>query len=159
MSRLKRVVSLMLLVFFAAGSLSAQAVQPKSSAPAYILTLLLGFGTGQYYVGENGNPFLIGELVGYAAVLGGVLIDASANPGGYTFGYAYDYTGVYIAAAGVVELLVFRIWEIVDVFGAVDRARAAGRVALVPVVSIQRTSFEPGVLPVTSYEIGASLQY
>ncbi|HVN77549.1 MAG TPA: hypothetical protein VMW38_00995, partial [Terriglobia bacterium] len=140
MSRLVKVVLLMLLVFLAAGSVFAQTTPPpKSSTPAYLLAILLGFGSGQYYVGENGTPFLIGDLAGWGMEIAGYLVILSdASSASYT---STADTGAYLVLGGAAVLLVSRIWEIVDVFGAVDKARAAGRVAVVPVIDVKRTSY------------------
>ena len=70
MSRLFKVVSLMLLVFLAAGALFAQDQPKKPVWPAYVFSLALGFGSGQYYLHENGTPFLIGDAIGYGGRAG-----------------------------------------------------------------------------------------
>ncbi|MGA2641289.1 MAG: hypothetical protein ABSG21_10365 [Spirochaetia bacterium] len=178
MSRLIKVVSLMLLVFLAAGNLFAQTTQPKAAWPAYVLCIFPGYGFGHYYLGQNGTPFLLGDLIGAGVALAGMGLIASAfSPGSVLsidiFLVFFPYgpppeivvdssefrTGCALLIAGGVVLLVSRIWEFIDVFAAVDRARAAGKVAVVPVFNVQRTSYKPGVSTITSYDLGVSLQY
>jgi hypothetical protein len=54
--------------------------------------------------------------------------------------------GYGIVVVGGLVYLVSRVWEFVDVFGAVDKAKKAGKVVeVVPVVEVRRTSFELGV--------------
>ncbi len=150
MSRLFKVVTLVLLVFFAAGSLFAQE-QPKNAWPAFFLSIFFGFGLGQYYLGQNGTPFLLGDFIGAGVLTGGMYLAArSLLP--RAFGDSVDSSefqaGYTLLIAGSVVILVSRIWQIIDVFGTVDRARKPGKVAgVVPVidVDIQRTSFELGV--------------
>jgi hypothetical protein len=153
MSRFLKIVTLALLILLAAGSLFAQS-SAKPAWPAYPLAIILGYGTGQYYVGANGTPFLVADIVGDVAVYGGLIWAVSSaasvltNPS--ATGAADAATGVFIGyglvGVGSVVLLVSRIWQIVDVFGAVDKAKSAGKVVeVVPVVDVQRTSFELGV--------------
>jgi hypothetical protein len=48
--------------------------------------------------------------------------------------------------AGTIALSVFRIWELINVFGAVDDARRAGKVAAFePMVNGNLTQLEIGV--------------
>ncbi len=141
MSCLLRVVTLAVLVFFAGSSLSAQD-QPKPAGPALLLSLFVGFGTGQYYCGTDGTKFLVSDLAGLtmtAVVLTspGILLSAGSLEAAFTF-----------LVFGPVTFLVSRIWQILDVFCAIDEARKAGRVAeVVPAINvgIRRTSFDLGV--------------
>jgi hypothetical protein len=153
MSRFLRIVTMALLILLAGGALFAQG-SAKASWPAYPLAIIVGYGTGQYYVGANGTPFLIADVVGDAALYGGLIyavVSAASVIGNQSMsGAANATTGVLvgygIAGVGSVVLLVSRIWQIVDVFGAVDKARADGKVVeVVPVVDVRRTSFELGV--------------
>jgi hypothetical protein len=148
MSRLFKVVTLVLLVFLAANSLFAQE-QPKAAGPAYILSIFVGFGLGQYYLGQNGTPFLVGDLIGMGMVLAGMelVLTSFFAPSVSAWNDTVN-TGCTAFMVGGIVFLVSRIWEIIDIFGAVNRARKAGKVAeVVPVidVDIQRTSFELGV--------------
>ncbi len=157
MSRLITVIALILIGFLAAGAVFAQDLQPKAEWPAYLLSVFIGFGTGHYYLGANGTPFLIGDVLGLGVEVGGLLYELGAA-------VALDTTqtldGLTLVIVGAGIFLVSRIWEVVDVFSAADEARKAGRVAaVVPVFSVRRTSFESGVAPALSYEVGVSLTY
>ncbi len=154
MSRFVKVVMISLLILLAAGTLFAQDAGPKAAFPAYALSILLGFGTGHYYVGANGTPFLIGDLVGVGGMAAGGIIavaslfSAATNPT-YT-GAANAISGAAIGygvlGVGAAVYLVSRVWEDISIFGAVDAAKKAGKVAeVVPVVNIQPTSFELGL--------------
>ena len=155
MSRLFKVVSVMLLVFLAAGSLFAQDAQSgKPAWPAYAFTFLLGFGTGQFYLGQNGTGFLIGDAAGLAGLGVGYAVIASSI---FSIGTSYTDTSLTSAGTGVIVgyglvvvgsivFLISRIWEDIDIFGAVNRARQAGKVAEInPVLEIHNTSFEAGI--------------
>lgn len=140
----------------------AQDSRPRASWPGYALGILLGFGTGHYYFGENGTPFLVGEVVGFGGIVVGLvkLNNASLSSPTMTVGDALHSPEVSLALAGALVFWVSRIWEIADLFGAADRAKRAGRVAdLCPVVNVQRTSHAPGISPLTSYEVGVLVKY
>jgi hypothetical protein len=154
MSRFLKIVSLSLLILLAAGALFAQGTQPKQAWPAYAFSILLGFGTGQYYVGANGTPFLIGDLVGVGGVVVGEVVilssvaSALSNPtsSSVASGGAGVIVGYGLIVVGGIVYLVSHVWEIIDIFPAVDKARKAGKVVeVVPVVDVRRTSFELGV--------------
>ena len=154
MSRLFKVVSIMILIFLATGALFAQSSHLKPAWPAYVFSAALGFGSGQFYLGQDGAPFLVGDILGLGGVIGGYVVILSA-----IFPYLYDggssypssalptiETGTDIVIVGLIVYMISRVWEFVDVFDAVDRAREAGKVAeIVPVVDVRRTSFEVGV--------------
>lgn len=147
MSRLFKIVTLAFLIFLAAGALFAQDAQPKAAGPAYALSILLGFGTGQYYLGTNGTPFLVGDLIGVGAWIGGGLFALSARGATDTqAAVPLTVTGFAFVLAGSLVYLVSHVWEIIDVFAAVERAQKAGTVVeMVPVVDVRRTSWELGV--------------
>ncbi len=146
MPRAFRLVLVIFLALFAAGVVSAQgAPGPKPAWPAYLFSIFLGFGTGQYWVGGNGNPFLIGDLscVGIAAIGAGL---ALGSPAPSSSGLSGASAGYLMIGVGAIAFSVFRIWELIDVFGAVDDARSAGKVAaLEPVVTGSLTQLEMGV--------------
>jgi len=140
MPRPLKVVALLLLAFLAGGSLSAEE-QPKAAAPAYLLSAFVGFGTGQYYCGANGIGFLVVDIVGV-----GVVVYGLGSASGSTFSQGLQ--GAAFIELGGLVLLVSRIGQIINVFGAVERAKREGRLAdVVPVINvdIRRTSFELGV--------------
>ena len=148
----------MLLVLLAAGALFAQDAQPKAEGPAQAFSVLPSFGTGQYYVGANGIPFLTADVVSWAGWVAGIAVEYAAayDPSLYSIspyegGLVAQATGLGIVLAGGLVVLVF---------SNVDRAKKAGKVAeIVPVFTVQCTSFGAGVLPVTSLELGVALKY
>ena len=156
MSRAIKVITVLLLLFVIGGNAFAADAAPKSAVPAYLLSILLGYGSGHYYLGDNGTGFLIGDLAGTAGVVvGGVLAVSAAA----TVASATSYSdieaaaatltiGYVVVAAGSLITSVSRIWEVVDIFGKVDKAKADGRVAeitVTPVIEMTPTSFETGI--------------
>jgi hypothetical protein len=131
-------------VTLAAGIAFAQATpEAKPAWPAYLFSIFLGFGTGQYWVGENGNLFLIGDAscVGVVA-LGAVMASLSA---GTSPPSAQVTVGYVMVGVGAIALSVFRIWELIDIFGVVDTARKSGKVAEIdPVIIASPASFGLG---------------
>ena len=139
MFRPLKVVTLAFLVFFAASSLFAH-TQPKAALPALLLSVFVGFGSGQYYCGTDGTKFVLYDVGGLGMTALGAIMLASND-------LDQSFTGISFLLAGAGTFLVSRIWQIFDVFWAVDEARKAGRIAeVVPVVDvdIQRASFELG---------------
>jgi hypothetical protein len=147
LSRFLRIVTFALLAFLAAGVVSAQDAQPKAAWPAYAYSLLLGFGSGQYYLGANGTPFLVGDLIGVGAWIGGGIFALSArSTTDAQAAISSTVTGSVFIIVGSLVYLVSHVWEIIDVFHAVDSAQRAGRVVeIVPVVDVRRTAWELGV--------------
>jgi len=166
MSRHIRFTALLLVLVLAAGGAFAEGAQAKSAFPAYALSFLLGFGTGQYYLGENGTPFLIGDAVGLGLEVGGLIYEvvSAASVTSDSASYESAVTGVYvgygIVLVGGIVYMVSHVWEILDVFSAVDRARQAGTVAAVsPIIDVTTTAYEPGIATVMSCEVGLSFKY
>lgn len=139
MSHAGKLVVMVLAVMLTAGAVSAQsAPEPKPSWPAYVFSIFVGFGTGQYWAGGNGNLFLIADLSCVGVMTAGAVAAASSTPPG-TVGYV-------MIGVSAIAFSAFRIWELLDVFGAVEEARKAGKVAAVdPVLGISPTSLELGV--------------
>lgn len=77
MARLPKIVTLVLLILLGAGALFAQAQPKKPAWPAYAFSLLFGFGTGQYYLGDNGTAFLIGDVIGLGGIIAGEVVALS----------------------------------------------------------------------------------
>ena len=119
------------------------ASKPKPAWPAFFLSVFVGFGTGQYYCGTNGTTFLLCDFLGLAMTVA-IVVDPFLLMQG-----ARNLEEAFLSLfTGPVLLLVSRIWQIFDVFWAIDEARRYGRVAeVVPAldVDIQRTSLELGV--------------
>jgi hypothetical protein len=137
-----RVLAVVMLLALAVGSVFGAAPEtPRPAWPAYGLSILLGFGTGQYYLGENGTGFLIADAGGIACMVGGYVYMLSAvgalalNPSA-----SLDtlYIGYGIVGVGAAVWAVSRIWEIVDIFGTAERLRQEGKVAsLQPVLDVR----------------------
>ena len=160
MSRLIRKASIPVLFLLAAGALFGEASKPKDSSLAYPLAICVGFGIGHYYIGQNGAPFLIVDLISTAGIAAGYVIMARSfvmampprNPGSSSGSNASidPHIGFDIWFAASLVLAICRVWQVVDIFRAVEVARKLGTVVeAVPVVNIQ----------VTSYEIGVALRY
>lgn len=143
MSHSVKVALLALAVVSVSPAAFAQDAQatPRPAWPAYLFSIFVGFGTGQYWVGENGTLFLVGDLSSLAVVGVGAIVAASSPSAssGATAGYV-------AAGVGAIAFSLFRIWELIDVLGAVENARKAARVAeIAPVVDVRATSLEVGV--------------
>jgi hypothetical protein len=141
-----RVIVLSLALLFAHAAAFAQsAPEPKPAWPAYLFSIFVGFGTGPYWVGQNGNLFLIGDLSCVGVAAAGALVAFSSSPSSGT-GFSGASAGYLMISAAAIAFSVLRIWELIDVFGAVQKARKAGVVAeLEPAVSIDPTSLGIGV--------------
>jgi len=83
------------------------------------------------------------SCVGVAAI-GAAL--AVGSPAPTSSGLSGGSLGYLMIGAGTIALSVFRIWELINVFGAVDDARRAGKVAAFePMVNGNLTQLEIGV--------------
>jgi hypothetical protein len=122
-----------------------QTIPPKPAWPGYAMAIFLGFGSGQYYLGANGTPFLIGDIAGIAVMAGGyayMLVGAMSAPDPY----AVITTSYIIIAAGGLVYSVTRVWEIIDIFGTAERMRQAGKVVrILPDISVQPTCISLGM--------------
>ena len=155
MSRLFKVIALALLILLAAGALFAQdAPMSRPAWPAYALTYLLGFGSGNFYLGQNGFGFLIGDAagiaglgIGYAVIVSSVLaIGTGSTTSSLTSAGTGVITGYGLVVVGSIVYLVSRVWEDIAIFGAVDKARKAGTVAEVePILEMNNNSLEAGI--------------
>jgi hypothetical protein len=146
MTRFFKIATMALMILAAAASLFAES-RPKAAWPAYVLSIFPGLGLGHCYCGENGTTFLVGELAGLATL--GVGIHLTVQETVQELASGRRSAGPYLAAVGFGVLAAFRIGELIDIFGAVGRARKAGRISeVVPMVDadIKRASFELGVL-------------
>jgi len=139
-----------LLILVVGGAVFAQGVQTRAAWPAYALSIVLGLGTGQWYLGENGLGFLIGDVSGVAIAAGGaaylyeMLVVGSSPVGSDSFAETVAI-GSTIVGAGALVFLVSRVWGILDIVDALDRDRQAGKVAnLEPVIEMrpQGVAFE-----------------
>jgi TM2 domain-containing membrane protein YozV len=137
-----RVLVVVILVL-AVGAVALSAQQPKKdAAPAYLFSWLLGFGSGHFYLNDPGAVrFLVLDILSYGATIGGYVVMYSALYDPYAdFDAAMSriYIGGGIAIGGAILLAAARIWEIIDIFRAVNEQRAAGQVVMRPAVEIRR---------------------
>ncbi len=142
-------VLVVLVLLLAVVSMSAFA-QQKSATPAYLLGILLGFGTGHFYLQDSmAVPFLVMEGSATAGIIVGYIIYAAAASSWITSGLTGLYTGttvsgppagLYIggglAIIGGLALTGFKIWEIIDLFGVVKEQREQGKIAFAPAVTV-----------------------
>jgi len=155
MSRFTKAVLVVLLVLAVAGVAFGQGAPFMRPAwPAYALSIFFGFGTGHYYVGANGTPFLIGDVGGIAAVgvgyalIASSLISTGLNPSSTNVGSLETgvITGYGLIVVGGIVYAISRIVEDISIFGAVDSAVKAGKVAQIePVLQLTNTSLEVGL--------------
>lgn len=141
MNRFFKILAIVLIVLFCAGVLFAQSgPASKPGWPAYAFSILLGFGTGQFYLGENGVGFLVGDLALYAGIAGYYVNLLTLPYGDYSALQTRIFVGSAILGIGSVITLVSRVWEIIDVIGSVDRLTKEGKVAsLTPTLEIRPT--------------------
>ena len=152
MNRTARVlIAVLLLLTVAATSLVAQEAQ-RDPVPAYLLTWLVGFGTGHFYMQDDAAvKFLLLDAVSYLATLGGL---------GYAYYALYEDiyddpysadipTGVLVGlGVGIVGSIVYmgvRIWEIVDIFQVADQQRSRRGTAVGPILQIGTEGVTAGV--------------
>lgn len=143
MQKAKKLIACTVLIFFMLAT-ATYAEEAKSPVPAYLLSFLLGFGTGHFYLGDDSaSLFLIGELCGTGLIIASLFIALS---GFDLFGsdpHSFESTiAQVVAGIGILTLTIFRIWEIIDIFGAVDDAKKRGTAASNNVsIKLSPTSF------------------
>ena len=144
MSNTLRVLLVSLGVMLAVGALFAQSdPEVKPAWPAYLFSILLGFGTGPYWVGGNGNLFLVSDLscVGFVAIGSVIVYGCDGLSSRSTL--SGEAAGYLVIGAAAITYSIFRIWELLEVFNAVDKAKKAGLVAdFNPIVTVNPTSLE-----------------
>jgi hypothetical protein len=111
--RASRIVVVLLIgMLFAASLAAADQTPQKPMWPAILFSALLGFGSGQYYLGESGVLFTVGEAAGLGLCIGG---------GVYSYAVRYNWNArggdiaEGIAVGGLVVFVALRIWEFIDV--------------------------------------------
>lgn len=140
----KIMIIVMVLLAIMSTSVFAQSAK-KDAMPAYLLSIFLGFGTGHFYLGSSNaftfllldGGFLAVEIIGSSLMLASaqsavndIYTNGTASTSGITLGYA-------MVLAGALGYLGVRIWEIVDIFGQVDKMRAKGKIAqLLPKIEV-----------------------
>jgi hypothetical protein len=130
-------VVVLLLLAVGASTIGAQEPE-RNPVPAYLLSWLVGFGTGHFYMRDDAAVrFLLLDAISYAATLGGTIYLYSVVLDPYA---TYDDTGIYIGAGvAIIGALVYtgvRIWEIVDIFQVADEQRMRRRTAVAPTLAI-----------------------
>jgi len=146
MTRGIRIAILVLAIFMATGTVFAADNAPRAAWPAYAFSILLGFGSGQYYMGTDGLWFTVGDVAGLGLILGGGIyaltaagsaLGAAAN-GSYTTAATTAEGGVLVAygiiVVGSIVWGVSRIWEIVDTVLTAPKLMSQGKLAVAPVI-------------------------
>ncbi len=138
-----RIVAAVLLVFCAAGAFAEEAPKP-AALPAYILACSVGFGFGHLYLGDARWSTFFALDAGLCACM--VLNEVAA--------FIDDVWGAspfILIGAAVLEVLAVpayglaRAMEALSVFRLVDERRAAGELALSPVLAPQADGFRVGL--------------
>ena len=115
----------------------------KEATPAYLLTIFIGFGSGHGYAeSPKWSSFClaeVGSLVIYA-VGTGMYANAITSVKYYSSTSISDAsskaaTGALVMGMGAIALSVSRVWEIVDIFGTVEKQKKLGIL----------TSFDPSI--------------
>ena len=111
--------------------------QQKDPVPAYLLSILLGFGTGHLYLDDGmARQFLILDAATLAATaVGGLVVVASLFVAIDSESYAGVYAGYGLAAAGAIAFAGSRIWEIVSTINTVDAVAENNKTAIKPSIS------------------------
>ncbi len=124
--RFPTIIVVLLIGMLCVGSLdAADRVSQRPVWPAYFLSIFLGFGSGQYYLGESGTGYLLGEIGGIAGVLAGTgyllytvikNYDTTLPPSSFMDAvYSDALLGYGVMLAGFGVFVVVRVLEIVDV--------------------------------------------
>jgi hypothetical protein len=169
MSPIAKVGVILLLLLVAAGSLFAEDAGARPVWPAYLFSILLGFGSGQYYLGQDGMPFLVADIAGCAVEIIGLGIEFSGIASLYRFSYyGTDYqnaldqvwTGLAVVVGGGAVLVVSRVFQIVGVARETGRARSGEKVSgAEPWFELVPVWFAPGSAPAVSCDVGLTLRY
>jgi hypothetical protein len=137
------VVVLLLGVMLVAALPAEDQASPRPMAPAVLLSIFLGFGSGQYYLGESGVLFTVGDVAGIGLVAGGVayVLVAWADTAHYTtkltsYGsesYPETTAGYVMLGGGIVVYAVSRVWQLINVVSYRPR-KAEQTSSLTPVI-------------------------
>jgi hypothetical protein len=155
MKRFARALAVVLVLLLAAATASLAQETKKDSTPAYLFSILLGFGTGHFYLQDKAAvKFLLLDLGSLAASMVGIglmtysLIQLETEPYSLEFPTGYLF-GIGLGVLGSLFYSGFRIWEVVDVIKTVNEQQAAGKVTLMPSMRL-----EPG-----GTQLGVTLSY
>ena len=138
----KGLIVLLLILVLSVSSYSEET--KKSAVGGYLLSGLVGFGTGHFYIGsDHAMKFLLLEGGSLAVYVVGTVIATSAvtqaynfnDPAGAEKAASQAVLGGTISLVGGVALLAFHIWDFIDIFGEIDKKKAEGVVAWQPSVN------------------------
>lgn len=104
----------------------------KNATTAWLLSILLGFGSGQFYLNNSGAPFLITELLFVAGGVTGSIMLFTGEP----------IAGPIISYVSAGGMLITRIIEWVNLSKKVRTMRTEGRIAFNPVIRIDPVSHD-----------------
>jgi len=130
-------VLLVVLVFTLLAASVSMAQETKNATPAYLFSILLGFGTGHFYLHDDAaKKFLLLDAGSLAAVIGGEVV-VLVSVGSWVSGGGTDMpTGVLVGygvmVVGALAYTGFRVWEVVDIFKTVGEMRTAGKITMRP---------------------------
>ena len=133
MRQLRNVTIVLLLLVVYEHTFAEPPTSSRPGWPATALSIFLGFGTGQYYLGQNGTGFLIADLLGLAAMVAGAEIGIAYPPPSShsTAPYSAETNLAYaLAGAGAFVYVISRIWEVVDVLDLEDRLQYEGKISM-----------------------------
>jgi hypothetical protein len=139
MKRTWKLLSVVLLLLVLATTSATAQQEKRDPFPAYLFSFLVGFGTGHFYLKDSAAvKFLILDAAALAATIGGTVytlmsVQSVMSSGEIPTGY---YVGLGIVIAGGLVYTAARIWELVDIFAVVKEQRAAGKLAMRPVVEL-----------------------
>jgi hypothetical protein len=143
------VVAVVVVLLVAAATAAGAQEEKKDPMPAYLFSILLGFGTGHFYLHDGGAlRFLL--LEGGALVVTGIGIGLALaavftmNPSSPEYSSSHA-AGTSIGVFGFLAFTGFRYWEIVDLILTVKRMRSAGKVAMRPAVQLSQGRTQLGV--------------
>ena len=148
MKRTRKLLAVVLLLLVLVATTSMAQEEKRDPFPAYLFSFLLGFGTGHFYLHDSGAvKFLVLDAAALAATIGGtvytlVSVQSVMSTGEIPTGY---YVGLGIVIAGGLVYTAARIWELVDIFAVVNEQRAAGELAMRPVIELGPGASHVGV--------------
>ena len=125
----------------------------KNGAAACAFSILLGYGSGQIYLGTGGWGYFAmqtGTTVGMVGGLGYyyynvVQLALSSSADDINWFSRQSVIGMAVGGVSALAHLVVAVVQVVDVFMDVDRLRAEGGIVAVPYLDLQPTSASAGV--------------
>jgi hypothetical protein len=138
--KFSRLLTLLLLCIFIGNCCYARNETQKEEWPAYLLAIFNGFGAGHHYLGDDFSLFFLGSQFAGCALITWGFVFLYFSPEIFSYEYAETTltSSIYLISCGALVYLISRVWEIVDIFYAVKRAREAGKIAeFKPYIDIQ----------------------